>query len=216
VLVSRRGVEVKIETSPVTRGVVNEPTLRTVVSAVEDKFGFAEMLVVSFEDLFGGKIHAALDRQHPRDLYDIKLLYENEGLTDALFRTFLVYAASSGRPLHELLKPTRKPLEEQYKREFEGMTRAAVALRELVDVRERLVADLADRFRGPVESFLLGLHDAQPDFSLIGLPRAADLPAVRWKIQNLQRLLRDNPTKHAEQRRALEAVLRSEAAPTER
>ncbi|WP_260683927.1 nucleotidyl transferase AbiEii/AbiGii toxin family protein [Rhizobium laguerreae] len=57
---------------------------------VEDQFGFAEMQVVAFEDLFGGKLHAAVDRQHPRDLFDVKLLYEHEELTDPLFRTFLV------------------------------------------------------------------------------------------------------------------------------
>lgn len=65
---------------------------------VEETFGFAEMQVVSFEDLFGSKLHAAVDRQHPRDLFDVKLLYQNEGLTDALFRTFLIYVASSGAP----------------------------------------------------------------------------------------------------------------------
>ena len=40
--------------------------------SVIDQFGFAEMQVVAFEDLFGGKLHATLDRQHPRDLFDIK------------------------------------------------------------------------------------------------------------------------------------------------
>lgn len=96
---------VKIETSPVTRGVVLPTRQMRVSPAVEDEFGFAETQVVSFEDLYGGKIHAALDRQHPRDLYDIKLLYENEGLTEELFRVFLIYLASSNRPLHELLDP---------------------------------------------------------------------------------------------------------------
>ena len=78
--------EIKIETSPVTRGVVHDPEQREVSEAVEEAFGYATMNIVSFEDLFGGKLHAALDRQHPRDLYDVKLLYENEGFTDELFR----------------------------------------------------------------------------------------------------------------------------------
>jgi hypothetical protein len=123
-LVVRQGVEVKIETSPVTRGTAHETERRRVVEAVEDDFGFAEMTIVAFEDLFGGRIHAALDQQRPRDLFDIKLLYENEGVSDELFRTFLVYAACSSRPLHELLKPTLKPLEASYEREFKGMTRS--------------------------------------------------------------------------------------------
>ena len=175
--------------------------------AVEDSFGFAEMPIVSFEDLFGGKIHVALDRQHPRDLYDIKLLYDNEGLTESLFRTFLVYAASSPRPLHELLRPTPKALREPFVLEFEGMTRKPVPLDDLIDTRARLMADLGARFGGPVGRFLLGLHDADPDFGLIGLPQAALLPAVQWKLVNLARLKRGNPAKHAEQRALLEAVL---------
>jgi len=207
ILVRQGGVEVKIETSPVARGVVNEPSRLAVMPAVEDSFGFAEMSIVAFEDLFGGKIHAALDRQHPRDLYDVKLLYENEGLTESLFRTFLVYAASSPRPLHELLKPTLKALHEPFALEFEGMTRRLVPIEDLVDIRSHLIADLGARFGGPVGRFLLGLHDADPDFGLIGLPHAAELPAVRWKLVNLKRLKRENPAKHAEQRALLEAVL---------
>lgn len=97
ILARRSGAEIKIETSPVTRGVVHDPDLLSISVAVEEKFGYAEMQIVSFEDLFGGKLHAAVDRQHPRDLYDIRLLYENEGLTDDLFRTFLIYIASSVR-----------------------------------------------------------------------------------------------------------------------
>jgi predicted nucleotidyltransferase component of viral defense system len=207
ILVRQLGAEVKIEASPVARGVVNEPTRRRVMPTVEDTYGFAEVKVVAFEDLFGGKIHAALDRQHPRDLYDIKLLYENEGLTEGLFRTFLVYAASSPRPLHELLRPTLKPLHETYKKEFEGMTRRVVVLEDLVAARQRLISDIGTRFGDPVGRFLIGLHDAAPEFGLIGMPQAADLPAVRWKLINLERLKRENPSKHAEQRALLEAVL---------
>ncbi|WP_439541392.1 nucleotidyl transferase AbiEii/AbiGii toxin family protein [Hyphomicrobium sp.] len=206
VLARRGGAEVKIETSPVTRGVVNDPAIRTVTAAVEERFGFAETLVVSFEDLFGGKLHAALDRQHPRDLYDVKLLYENEGLTDALFKTFLVYIASSGRPPHELLKPTLAQLDAPYAAEFEGMTNVAVPLADLIATRARLLADIQVRLDEPARKFLLSLHDAEPEFSLIGLPQAADLPAVKWKLQNLERLKRENPDKHAEQRIALKGV----------
>lgn len=206
-VLARRGIaEVKIETSPVARGVVHEPARRSVTPAVEDRFGFAETLVVSFNDLFGGKLHAALDRQHPRDLYDIKLLYENEGLSDALFRTFLVYVASSGRPPHELLRPTLAPLDAPYAAEFEGMTNVPVPLAALVETRTRLIADIKARLDEPARKFLLSLHDAEPDFGLIALPQAAELPAVRWKLQNLERLKRGNPAKHAELRGAIEKI----------
>jgi len=86
------------------------------------------MQVVAFEDLFGGKMHAAVDRQHPRDLFDMKLLYENEGMTDPLFRTFLIYVASSGRPPHELLKPSRAEIGHAFHQEFHGMMTERISL----------------------------------------------------------------------------------------
>ena len=198
--------EIKIETSPVTRGVIHPPKLMTVSDAVQDEFGFSETQVVSFEDLYGGKLHAALDRQHPRDLFDVKLLYENEGLTDALFRSFLIYVACSPRPAHELLNPNLADLEKSYAQEFLGMTKDTVSLDTLIDVRARLIADILSRLDGAAQVFLLSLQDATPDFDTIGLPQAADLPAVKWKLLNLQKLITENPAKHAEQKTQLLAL----------
>lgn len=200
------GAEIKIETSPVTRGAVHEPETRAVTEAVEDEFGYAEMQIVAFEDLFGGKLHAALDRQHPRDLYDIKLLYEHEGLTDDLFRTFLIYIASSPRPAHELLNPNLIDLDQPYAREFEGMTMTPVALDDLLATREQLIEDIQSRFDENTKRFLLSLHDDAPDFDIIGRPQGADLPAVRWKLLNLRKLMEQNATKHAAQRTELEKL----------
>lgn len=164
------------------------------------------------EDLFGSKLHAALDRQHPRDLFDVKLLYDNEGLTEDLFRVFLVYVASSSRPPHELLDPHANDLERSFRQEFVGMTRDPVALEELRDTRSRLIKDIQSRLDSNAVAFLLSLHDGAPDFSSIGLAQAAGLPALRWKLKNIQRLMEVNPDKHAAQREALQKVLRDSAA----
>lgn len=207
VLARLESAEVKIETSPVTRGVVHDPETRAVSDAVADAFGYAEMQIVSFEDLFGGKLHAAVDRQHPRDLYDVKLLYEHEGLTDDLFRTFLIYIACSARPAHELLNPNLIALDQPYVREFEGMTKSPVGLDDLLATRNQLIADIQSRFDKPTRQFLLSLQDGAPDFAAIDRPQAANLPAVRWKLLNLERLIRDNPKKHVEQREELEKLL---------
>jgi hypothetical protein len=198
--------QLKIETSPVTRGTVHPIELRVVTDAVQERFGFAEMNVVAFEDLYGGKLVAALDRQHPRDLFDVKLLYENEGLTGDLFRTFLVYLAQSNRPMHEIIRPSPQPLEARYVKEFEGMALVPVELADLTETRERLFADIAGRMDDAASAFLLSLHDGNPDFGQIDRPQGADLPGVRWKVQNLQRLKANNPEKHAEQRELLETV----------
>lgn len=202
-LVRLNGVEIKIETSPVTRGVVHAPEVRAVTEIVEDSFGFAEMQIVSFEDLFAGKLSAAMDRQHPRDLFDVMLLYENEGLTVDLFRTFLIYVACSPRPAHELLNPNRIDLDRPFLSEFDGMTQKPIALRELVNTREHLFADIQSRIDDGVRRFLLGLHNGEPDFAAIHRPSAAALPAVRWKQLNLEKLRRENPKKHAAQRQLL-------------
>lgn len=199
--------EIKIETSPVTRGVVHDPDLRQVSAAVENEIGYAEMNIVSFEDLFGGKLHAAVDRQHPRDLYDVKLLYENEGLTDELFRTFLIYIASSPRPTHELLKPNLIDLDQPYAREFEGMTKEAVDLAELIATRDRLIKDIPSRLDEDAKKFLRTLHEGEPDFDAIDRPQAATLPAVRWKLFNVNKLKEENLEKHAAQREELEKLL---------
>jgi len=207
IMVSDGQTRIKIETSPVARGTVRPPTRMMASDVVVDQFGFAEMNVLSFEDLYGGKLHAALDRQHPRDLFDVKLLYDNEGLTDDLFRVFMVYVASSGRPMHELLAPTAPLDEALYDDEFVGMTREMVTKEELADTRERLHADIRGRLKGDTAEFLLSLHDAEPDFDLIGLPDSSSLPAVRWKLMNLEKLKRDNPEKHAAQREELKNLL---------
>ena len=166
IMVNDGAAQIKIETSPVTRGAVYPAGTMVASEAVTEQFGFVEMNVLAFEDLYGGKLHAALDRQHPRDLFDVKLLYENEGLTDDLFRVFMVYVASSGRPMHELLAPARPYREDLYEGEFLGMTREAVSRDALADAGRRLHADIKSRLKDEVASFLLSLHDAAPDFSL--------------------------------------------------
>jgi predicted nucleotidyltransferase component of viral defense system len=199
---------VKIETSPVTRGVVFPSSSRRVTQTVETEFGFAETVVVSFEDVYGGKIHAALDRQHPRDFFDIKLLYENEGLTTNLFNAFLVYAASSSRPLHELLNPNQLDISDRYEKELVGMPKNPVGLEELYEARSHLIEDVQSCLRGNVSKFLQSLQAGEPEFSLIGLPNAADLPAVKWKVMNLRKLITANPKKHSQQTSELMALCR--------
>ena len=208
ILVRDGRVRIKIETSPVTRGTVLPARSMVASEHVIERFGFVEANVLAFEDLYGGKLHAALDRRHPRDLFDVKLLYDNEGLTDELFNVFMVYVASSGRPMHELLAPTVSFRENLYDDEFLGMTSKAVSREALAQTGRRLHADIRSRLHGDVAAFLLSLHDAEPDFNLIRLPEAAELPAVRWKLVNLEKLKQADPNKHASQRRALERLVR--------
>ena len=141
-VVRSEGSQIKIEVTPVLRGSVFEPKIRAVSETVESTFGFAEIAVVSFADLYAGKIVAALDRQHPRDLFDIRDLLRTEGITDDLRQAFLIYLVSHDRPMSEVLEPNRKDLTEEYAKGFEGMTEEAVSLLELAEAREALIATI--------------------------------------------------------------------------
>ncbi len=187
-LVRAEGVQTKIEVTPVLRGCVYDPKLRPVSEAVEDAFGFAEIQVVSFPDLYAGKIVAALDRQHPRDLFDVRDLLANEGIDDDLRRAFIVYMLSHHRPMSEVLAPTRKDISEEFLRGFEGMTDKPVSRDELVTARETLIADIVGKMPEAHRRFLILFERGEPDWDLLGVPGAPDLPAIRWRQQNLDKL----------------------------
>lgn len=203
-IVRAGGVQIKIEVTPVLRGTVYDPVMTTVVPTVEDEFGFAEMQVVSFADLYAGKIVAALDRQHPRDLFDVRDLLAHEGISDELRRAFLVYLISHNRPMAEVLAPTRKPLAEEFARGFVGMTQEPVALADLEAAREAIIAAMIADMPDAHRHFLVGFKRGQPDWELLGIPEAQRLPAVLWKQRNLDRLLAD---KRSDLAAALERAL---------
>ncbi|MAA87608.1 MAG: hypothetical protein CME39_08125 [Haliea sp.] len=186
--VANKGASIKIELSPVLRGTVFAPQIRSVVPAVEDEFGFAELAVVSFEDLFAGKICAALDRQHPRDWFDIHLLLENEGLTEPLIKTFLVYLISHSRPMEDLLAPNFKTLNTAYGSEFVGMTQIDVAVKTLEETRVRLINQIAGALSHEDKAFLCSMYELLPNWSLLGLEGIQDLPAVQWNLHNIRKM----------------------------
>jgi predicted nucleotidyltransferase component of viral defense system len=195
-LTVQRGVaQIKIEVTPVLRGCVFEPEIRSVSSSVEETFGYAQMQVVSFADLYAGKIVAALDRQHPRDLFDVRDLLANEGITDDLRKAFIVYLISHDRPISEVIVPRRKDIATEFAHGFEGMTAETVALDDLLEAREALIAAVAGNMPDAHKEFLMGFKRGKPDWSLLDVPGAADLPAVRWKQINLDKLSADHRAK---------------------
>lgn len=188
VVQDRNRTQIKIEVTPVLRGCVFAPGMRTVSAAVEEEFGFAEIQVVSFADLYAGKIMAALDRQHPRDLFDIRDLLVNEGISDELRQGFIVYLISHGRPIAEVITSGQKDITAEYEKNFEGMAVNDVPLADLLDARAQLVETLIGAMPMPHREFLVGFKKGAPDWDKLGLAGAADLPAVRFKQQNLDKL----------------------------
>ena len=200
------GVQVKIEVTPVLRGCVYDPELRAVSPSVEEAFGFAETRVVSLADLYAGKMGAGLDRQHPRDFFDIRGLLANEGISEPLRRAFLVYLLSHNRPLFEVLSPRIKSLQAEFRRGFLGMTPEPVPLKALIDAREALIAVAVRQMPDPHRRFLLSFEQGKPNWPLLALPGAAGLPAVRWRQDNLDKLSSAQRAKLASR---LQAVLQN-------
>ena len=184
-------VQIKIEVTPVTRGCAYEPAVRSVSELVEGAFGFAEIQVASFADLYAGKIVAALDRQHPRDLFDVRELLANEGISDELRRAFVVYMISHDRPMSEVLSPPRKDSATEFERNFAGMTNEPVALDDLVAAREAIIDTMVGHMPDEHRRFLVSFKRGEPDWTLLGLPGVADLPAVKWRQLNLDKLSAD-------------------------
>lgn len=187
-IVSNDEVQIKIETTPVLRETVNPPTVQAVQPNIEAQFGFAEINMLDFNDLYAGKLCAALDRQHPRDLFDVKLLLENEGITETLKNTFLVYLISHSRPMAELLQPNRKALQDVFTKEFESMTSIPVSVQQLEETREQMIAELHDALTSADKAFLLDIKRSNPDWSKFYYPQAQQLPAVAWKLVNLDKM----------------------------
>ena len=206
ILVRVDGVQTKIEVTPVIRGCVYEPAMRRVAERVEREYGFAEIPVVSFADLYAGKIVAALDRQHPRDLFDARDLLANEGVDDALRNAFIVYLLSHNRPMSEILAPTRLDFSAEYKHGFDGMTDAPVSIESLAEAREQLIAEIVGRMSHEHREFLIGFEHGEPDWALLDVEGAQELPAVQWRRQNLDRVDDD---KRAELVERLTTVLRA-------
>jgi predicted nucleotidyltransferase component of viral defense system len=206
ILVRLRNAQIKIEVTPVLRGTVHPTELRAVRPLVEERFGFAEIQVVSFADLYAGKLVAALDRQHPRDLFDVQYLLTNEGIDKALFQTFLAYILSHNRPAHEVVQPRLKEIRQTFEQEFVGMTSQETSLNGLLETRDQLISKIRSRLDEPSKRFLLSFHALKPDWEVSGLPHMRNLPAIRWKLMNLERLKAEQPDKYLAIVKSLEAM----------
>lgn len=184
-VVRERGVQIKIEVTPVLRGCAFDAETRAVTAAVEEMFGFAEMQIVSFADLYAGKIMAALDRQHPRDLFDVRELLANEGISDDLRSAFIVYLISHHRPMHEVLAGAPKPIDDEFIAEFEGMTAEPLDKDDLAAARKLLVDTIIGEMPDEHRRFLISFEAGEPDWTLLPIKGVEKLPAVKWRMQNL-------------------------------
>lgn len=203
-----QSAQIKVEVNTTMRGHVLPPRRMDVADTVEDQFGrFMSVNVVSHAELFGGKICAALDRQHPRDLFDVHHMLESEGYTDEIRLGFITALLSHGRPMHEVMRPNFQDQARVFETQFAGMAFTPFSYADYEATRERLVTSIREGWTDTDRAFLLSFKQGKPEWGLLPLENLSRMPAVQWKLSNIQKLIEQNPGKHAEQLKALEGRL---------
>jgi len=193
-VVEREGVTVKIEPNLVMRGSVYPPEVRTLSRKAQEVFELSiQNRILSTEELYAGKICAALDRQHPRDLFDVHWLIRNEGLSLRTRKAFLVYVISHPRPMIEILNPRFNDIRDIFENEFKELVTEKVSYEELCATRESLVSMLTNEVTPEEKHFLVSVKEGVPKWDLLGLEGVEKLPAVKWKLLNIGKM---EPSKH--------------------
>lgn len=180
---------IKIEPNTTIRGSVYSPVSLDLCPKAKEMFELSlKTQSLTPEELYAGKLCAALDRQHPRDLFDVKLLFEHEGLSDKLRKAFIVYLISHNRPIEEVLNPGLQDIEAVYLKEFQGMTEEKVELKTLIETRIKLIEGIKSSLTLNEKKFLISFKMRQPEWQLLELENIDTLPAVKWKLNNLEKM----------------------------
>lgn len=198
--------QIKLEVSQINRGLLDELVELPLCDKAQEEFNaFCAISVVSIGQLYGGKICAALDRQHPRDLFDIKYLLENEGFTDDIKKGFILLLLSSKRPLNEMLQPNLIDQRETMVNHFEGMSSEPFTYQNFEKTRAKLIDTIHQNLTANDKKFLINFSNLTPNWNVYDFKR---FPAVQWKIQNLTKLKTDNLEKFNASNTALEELLK--------
>jgi len=188
-IVRQNGATVKIEPNLVLRGNIYPVKSRELVKKAQSMFElYVKVSTVSTAELYGGKICAALDRQHPRDFFDIKILFEYEGFTETIRKAFIVYLISHNRPMIELLNPRFLDFRNVFTNELRGMIGEDIEYERLVKIRAGLVKLIQSSLTLEEKRFIVSVQDGQPEWELLGLTKVEQLPAVKWKFLNVRKM----------------------------
>jgi predicted nucleotidyltransferase component of viral defense system len=197
---SSADAQVKVEVNYVFRGTLMPTVMRSVVPRAQNMFRVDyEVPTLDDAELYGSKLVAALDRQHPRDIFDVQHMYDTYGLREDFVSAFVGYLAGHNRPVHEVLFAKPRSLEHEYEGGFVGMTVDPVDLHVLETVQTRLHQDLPRALTEQHREFLMSLVRLAPDWSLMPYEHLHALPAVRWKLENLGKLKARDAARFAQQ-----------------
>jgi predicted nucleotidyltransferase component of viral defense system len=195
-VISNREAIIKVEVSPIIRGSLGPVSELQLCEKAQNNFDtFCEIQVVSIGQLYGGKICAAMDRQHPRDLFDIKYLLQNEGIMRDIKEGFLFRLLSSERSIQDVLFPKLQDQRLAFQNQFAGMSMESFSYEEYEHIRETLIQKVHQSLTDSDKSFLIRVKNAEPDWSIYDFLR---FPSIQWKQQNLVKMKAANPLKHKE------------------
>lgn len=188
-IVATSHTRVKVEPNTVIRGSLLPPIERDLCPKAQDQYElFVRVRRLATEDLYGGKLCAALDRQHPRDLFDVMPLQAAGEIPDAIRRAFVAYLAGHRRPMAELLAPKRKPIEDLFTHHFSGMTDQPIELEELELARTKLFEWAAAALTESERRFLLSIKQGEPDWTQLPFEDLDQWPAIQWKLHNIRQM----------------------------
>ena len=206
--VQSKKAQIKIEVNTITRGHLFPPRILRLNGTVQEEYkSFAAVQVVSDAELYGGKICAALDRQHPRDLFDVYLLFKETGITEDIKNGFIAALVSHMRPMNEILRPHPLDQKSAFNRQFSGMSAIPFTYDDFENTREHLVKSILSVLSDRDRLFLMSFKRGKPDWELFPVPVIKEMPAVLWKLNNILSLKKINPQKHIELTKKLEGII---------
>jgi len=195
-LVSHNDAIIKIEVSQIVRGTLGAVTEKMLCKKAQQKFDtFCSINIVPNGQLYGGKVCAAMDRQHPRDIFDVKHLMQREGFTKEIKEGFLFRLLSSDRSIQDVLFPNLQDQRLAMSNQFAGMSDEDFSYEEYEFVRATMIKTVQASITAEDKLFILGFKDVIPDWSIYNFEA---YPSIKWKLQNLEKIKASNPAKHKE------------------
>ena len=198
---------VKIEVNGTKRGIIGRTEDMPLCEAAQKEFSMGcKARTVSFSQLYGGKIAAALSRQHPRDLFDCK--YMDIQSFNEVKDGFIFCLLGSDKPIVESLRPNEINQTEALENQFMGMTNIPFGYDDYVEARKRLIEMVNGNLTQADKEFLLSFENGQPDWGKCCAGDLSSFPSVQWKLLNIAKLKGSNPRKFEQGIEKLNDVLR--------
>ncbi|MDE6697253.1 MAG: nucleotidyl transferase AbiEii/AbiGii toxin family protein [Muribaculaceae bacterium] len=194
---TKEGTTIKIEVNGTKRGLIGNAEKKQLCDKAKNEFGMTCYAnIVSWSQLYGGKIAAALGRQHPRDLFDCREITDKDF---ADVKTgFMLCLLGSDKPIVESLYPNPINQTEALENQFEGMTDEPFTYEDYEMSRNNLIKVVNHGLDETDREFLISFEDGNPDWNKCCAGDLSKYPSVRWKLQNIQALKKKNPQKHHE------------------